>query len=450
MMEPRILDTILVQLRDALEHSDLTSAVKLIESLRPSDQAEVFSELDDTAQITLLPELKPTNSADILEKLDDEEVAELATTLSTDTLIRIVDEMEPDKAADLLGDMPPAQARQVLAGLEDPEEIHPLLVHPDDSAGGLMTSQFMALRRRMNADEAIQAIRQFKPDSATFYDLFVVDATGHLCGVVSMRDLLIADPTTLVTDLMDPEVISVTAEVDEEECARVMQHYDLVALPVVDQDKLLLGVVTIDDVVDVLVDGATEDIQRLGGAEPLGRSYLDTGVRLIMRKRIGWLMLLFVTESLTGTVLRHFENELQSVVALSFFVPLLIGTGGNAGSQTTSTIIRALAVGDIDLKDALRSFWHELRVGLLLGVAMAVIAYGRALTWGSSASLAATVALTIFSIVIWANGLGALLPLLATRLKIDPTVVSGPVMSTLVDATGLFIYFTIARLILHI
>jgi magnesium transporter len=168
----------------------------------------------------------------------------------------------------------------------------------------------------------------------------------------------------------------------------------------------------------------------------------------VMRKRISWLLLLFLTESLTGTVLRHFEGELEAVVALAFFVPLLIGTGGNAGSQTTSTIIRALAVGDLHLGDALKALWHELRVGLLLGVGMAAIAYVRALTWGSSAALAATVSLTILSIVIWANTLGSLLPLLATRLHIDPTVVSGPVMSTLVDATGLFIYFSIARLVM--
>lgn len=215
-----------------------------------------------------------------------------------------------------------------------------------------------------------------------------------------------------------------------------------------DGDGKLLGVVTVDDVVDVLVEEATEDIQRLGGAQPLERPYLDTGILTIVRKRIGWLLLLFVTETLTGSVLRHFEGELQAVVALSFFVPLLIGTGGNAGSQTTSTIIRALAVGEIELGDALSALWHELRTGLLLGVAMAAIAYGRALTWGSSQALAITVSLAILTIVVWANGLGSILPLLAARLRIDPAVVSGPVMSTLVDATGLFIYFTIARVIL--
>jgi magnesium transporter len=311
-----------------------------------------------------------------------------------------------------------------------------------------MTSEFLALRRRMSAAEALQAIHNWQPDKETSYYLFVVDRYGHLIGVVNMRQLIVADPSKTLIEIMDSEVISVKAGVDQEECARLMARYDLGALPVVNDDNTLLGVITIDDVIDVLEDEATEDIQRLGGAEPLERSYLNTGVLTITRKRISWLLLLFVTESLTGTVLRHFEGELQSAVALAFFVPLLIGTGGNAGSQTTSTVIRALAVGDIQLRDAWWALWQELRAGALLGLCMGIVAYVRALTWGTGQPLALTVSIAIFTIVLWANTLGSLLPLLAAKLNIDPTVVSGPAMSTLVDATGLFIYFTIAGMIL--
>ncbi len=447
-METPVLDEILVQLRASLLRDDLDQAVSILEALRPPDQADLFAQLDEKAQVALLPELKPAASADILEELDDKEAAELAASLPPETIIQIVDEMEPDEAADLLGAITPEQAELVLAGLEDPDEIRPLLLHANDSAGGLMTSEFLALRRRMTAVEALQAIHDWRPDVEVLYDLFVVDRYGHLCGAVNLKQLIMAEPSTLLADIMDPEVISVPAGIDQEEVARVMSRYDLLALPVVNGDKTLLGVITIDDVVDVLEEEATEDIQRLGGAQPLERSYLDTGIFFVTRKRIGWLLLLFVTESLTGTVLRHFEDELQAVVALSFFIPLLIGTGGNAGSQTTSTIIRALAIGDIDLKDALATLWHELRAGLLLGLGMCLFAFVRALTWGSGQDLALTVSVSILTIVIWANVLGAVLPLLAARLKIDPTVVSGPVMSTLVDATGLFIYFTIARLLL--
>jgi magnesium transporter len=447
-MEVIVLDQILEQLRAALEHDDIPRAVSIVQELRPPDQAELVSELEDSDQITLLTRLHPADSADILEKMQDEEAAGLVATLPTDTVIRIVDEMEPDEAADLLGDISPEQATAVLAGLEDPEEVRPLLLHADDTVGGLMTSDFLALRPRMTAAEAMAAIRGWKPETETIYYLFVVNRFGKLVGVVNLRQLIVAEPATLVEQIMDPEVIHVHAGVDQEECARLMARYDLLALPVVDENDVLLGVVTIDDVVDVLEDEATEDIQRFGGAEPLEGAYLETPVLAVSRKRIGWLLLLFLTETLTGTVLRLFENELESVVALSFFVPLLIGTGGNAGSQTTSTIIRALAVGDIGLKDAARALWHESRTGLLLGLGMSVVAYLRALTWGSAQSLAMTVALAILAIVLWANVLGSVLPLLAARLRIDPTVVSGPVMSTLVDATGLFIYFTLARMII--
>ncbi|HEY2982447.1 MAG TPA: magnesium transporter [Anaerolineales bacterium] len=444
------LKEVLNKLQTSLENEKLDEAIRLIESLRSADQADLFAELDDEDQTELLPRLKPADSADILEYLDDQEAADLASTLPNETVARIMDEMEPDEAADLLGNLSPQQSRAVLAKLEDPEEVRPLLFHADDSAGGLMTSEFLALRPRMKASEAIEALRAWKPDAETIYYLFVVDQDKKLSGVVSLRDLITAMPDTLIVDIMKPNVISVKAGTDQEECARILSHYDLLALPVVNDDNVLLGVITVDDVVDVLQDEATEDIQRMGGAEPLEQPYLETGVLQISRKRIGWLLLLFITEMLTGTVLRHFQGELQSVVALSFFVPLLIGTGGNAGSQTTSTIIRALAVGDVALKDALRALWHEFRTGLLLGVGLAALAFFRALTWGSSMSLAQTVSIAIFVIVVWANVLGAVLPMLATKLGVDPPIVSGPVMSTLVDATGLFIYFTIARLLLHI
>jgi len=447
-METFILDDILARLHAALERDDVASATAILEALRPPDQADLFSELDDEEQTALLPELNPADSADILEKMDDMEAAELVATLSHEAVIRIVDEMEPDEAADLLGDIEPDQARAVLAGLEDPEEVRPLLLHPDDSAGGLMTSEFLALRRKMTAREAIQAIRQWKPDAEEVYYLFVVDRDGLLDGVISLRQLVIAEPDARLEEIMDPEVISVRVGADQEECARLMSRYDLLALPVVDAEKRLLGVVTVDDVVDVLVDEASEDIQRLGGAEPLARPYLDTGVLIIARKRIGWLLLLFLTATLTGSVMRLFENQLQAMVILAVFVPLLIGTGGNAGSQTTATIIRASAVGDVDFGDALRVWAHEVRIGLVLGLAMAAMAYLRAITWEPDPALAVTVSASIFGIVLWATGVGSLLPLLAARLGIDPTVVSGPAMSTLVDATGLLIYFTIARLIL--
>lgn len=447
-METPTLDQSLADLRAALDLDDLDQASTIVEALRPADQAELFTELSEDEQAVLLPELNPVDSADIFEEMNDEAVATLVAGLTTETIISIIDEMEPDEAADLLGDIEEDQAEAVLAGLDDPDEIRPLLLHPDDSAGGLMTSAYLALRRRMTAAEAIQAIRDWHPTEETIYYLFVVDRERHLCGVINLRQLIVADPATLLSEIMNPEVISVLAGTDQEACAQLMKRYDLLALPVVDSENKVLGIITVDDVMDVLAEEALEDIQRLGATEPLDRPYLDTPVFILARKRIGWLLMLFLTATLTGSVMRLFEGELQAVVALAIFIPLLIGTGGNAGAQTTATIIRALATSDVKLKDAFWVWWQEARVGLLLGIGMSIAAFIRAITWQSGLPLAFTIATSILAIVLWATGTGALLPLLATRLRIDPTVVSGPAMSTLVDATGLFIYFTIARFML--
>ncbi|MFQ6057710.1 MAG: magnesium transporter [Anaerolineae bacterium] len=450
-MEQDIIEGALAQVRRALQRGDIEGAVAVLSALRLPDRADAFADLELEQQQEILPQFSLPDSADLLEEMEDEEAAELAARLDVGTLVPILDEMEPDEAADLLGDLRPEQVTAALAQMTDPDEVRPLLLHPDETAGGLMTSEFLALRRRMTAAEALTAVRRWAPAAEeTGHYLFVVDREGRLCGVVSLLHLIKAPPTALVSDLMDPDVIHVMAGTDQEECARLMARYDIMALPVVDEGRRLLGIITVDDLVEVLEDEATEDIQRLGGAEPLGRPYLDSGVIAVAWKRMGWLLLLFITETFTGSVLRHFQAELNAAVALAFFVPLLIGTGGNAGSQTINTIIRALAVGEIDLRDALRVFWHEIRAGVLLGLIMAAIAFARALTWGATTALALAVATSIFTIVIWANSVGSLLPLLAARLGIDPTVVSGPFMSTLVDATGLFIYFTIAKLILGI
>lgn len=450
MLQHTQLEDILAQVRASLERDDVAHAVAVIEQLYPADQADLLSELEDSDQQALLPEFDSVTAADILEEMDDDEAAELVSSLPTATLIRIVDEMAPDEAADLLGSMEEETAQAVLDGLEDPDEIRPLLLHPTDTAGGIMTSEFLALRRRMTAADALAAIRTWQPDEDDIFYLFVVDRYGKLCGMVNLHQLIVAESQTPLADVMEPEVISVPVGTDQEECARLMSRYDLLALPVVNTDGVLLGIITIDDVVDVLEEETTEDIQRLGATEPLERPYLDSAISSVARKRLGWLLLLFLTETLTGSVLRHFEGELQAAVALSFFIPLLIGTGGNAGSQTTSTVIRSLSLGELENKSMLRPLWHELRVGLVLGIILAVVAYGRALLWGTGNDVALTVAVSIFAIVVWANSLGSLLPTMAERLKIDPTVVSGPAMSTLVDATGLFIYFTIAGILLSL
>ena len=443
------VDQLYDRIHRLLDQGEVRKAQVILQALMPADQAEIFSDLPDGEQRQVLQDLAAEDIADILEKLENEEVTAIAEWLPPEKLADVLDEMEPDEAADLLGDLSPAQAADLLERMEEDQDVRPLLLHPDETAGGLMTSEFLALREHMTAASALEAIRTWETEYEYLY-YYVVDDKGELKGVVSLVRLLKAGRFQLVGALMRADVIVAPIEADQETCAHLMSHYDLTSLPVVDANRRLMGVITIDDVIDVLEDEATEDIQRLGGAAPLEGPYLITHPLRIFQKRIGWLLLLFVTEMFTGTVLRHFEGELAKVVALSFFIPLLVGTGGNAGSQTTSTIIRAVAVGDVEIKDVLRAFRHEVIVGFLLGMGMGMVAFIRAITWGCSTMLATTVAASIWAIVLWANCIGSLLPLLAVKMKIDPAIVSGPLMSTLVDATGLFLYLTIARWLLRL
>lgn len=449
-MSPQNIEDIVLRVRAALEQDELGRAIGVLESLRPPDQADLVEKLGDEQQVVLLSGLTPAATSDIVEEMVDDAAASLIINMPAEQAVRVLDEMEPDEAADVLGDVSPARAQALLQEMEAPEEVRPLLQHPDDTAGGLITSSFIALRPRMTVHMAVEAIRAWQPDAEMAYHLFVVDENHALCGEVDVTFLLTEDPSVYIRDIMDTDVMSVNIDADQEEVARLMSRYDLVALPVVDDERRLVGVVTYDDVIDVLVEEAAEDIERLGAAQPLDQAYLRSSIFTVARKRIGWLLLLFVTGSLTATVMQMFERELQAVVALTFFVPLLIGTGGNAGAQTTSTIIRSLALGEVGIADAWRAIRHEFGISLLLALGVAVAGYVRARTWGYDPSLSMTVAFAVGAIVIWANAFGALLPLLATRFKVDPTLVSGPLMTTLVDTVGLFIYFSIAKLILGI
>lgn len=441
------VDTLYQRIRRLLDVGEARKAQIILQALFPVDQADIFRELSDEKQLRLLEGLPVEAIADILEKVEDEEVAQIAEQLSQDQLADILDEMEPDEAADLLGDLEPDRVVNLLALMADKEEIRPLLLHPDETAGGLMTSEYLALGRNMWAEKALQAIRAWAPERDLHY-YFVVDTVGRVEGIISLLQLIKAKPRTELQQIMSREFVSAPAGADQEACARLMSRYDLTALPVVDEQQRLIGVITIDDVVDVLEDEATEDIQRFGGAAPLEKSYLRTSIWEIARSRGGWLLLFFFTGLITTRVLEHFEATLQEVVALSFFIPLLIGTGGNAGSQTTATVTRALAVGDIDRKDTLKVLWHEVRVGLLMGLLVALAGFMRAWLMGGDIGLGQTIGLAVGAIVFWSTTIGSLLPIFASLMGVDPALVSGPLMHTLVDATGLFIYLTVAQWIL--
>jgi magnesium transporter len=423
---------------------------ELLVQLHPADIADLLDNLDEQERLVVFKLLDTTTAAEVLDEALDDTTFGLIEAVPDERIADLLEILPMDDAAELLSELPPERSKELIALMEPKEatEVQTLLGYEDETAGRLMTEKVVRARRRWTVQETIEHLRHLDPEAETFVYLYTVDDDNHLTGVVPLRRLLTAPPDATLGELVEPDVIVVGVDTDQEEVARLVARYDLAAIPVLDREGHLAGIITHDDVVDIVAEETTEDIQRLGGAQPLEHNYLATRVTTVVRKRIGWLLLLFITETLTGSVIRLYAGEIEKVVALSFFIPLLIGTGGNAGSQTTSTITRALATEEITLSDALRVWWHEGRVGLFLGLGMGVVAFIRALTWGAGDALALTVALAIMAIVLWANNMGSLLPLLAVRLGIDPAIVSGPMMSTLVDATGLLIYFSIARIVL--
>ncbi len=446
---------------DILEivRDDPASLREGLEDFHAADIADLLEEIPREDRLRVLENLSANQIGGILTYLSGETLKVALTRLSPKVLAGALDTLETDDAARLLSFLTQEKRIPVLAGMsaKDAAAARGLLTYEPGTAGRLMTAMFVRVKPEWTVNDTLDHLKKIDPEVATVADLYAVDKDDRLVGVVSLRKLLPAASMRTIASMMTEEVVSVGPDTPQDEVARLVAKYGFNALPVVAPDGKALGVVTVDDVVDVLVARETESALRMGGvttaAEPWERGVLDyfgTSVLHVVRHRIGWLLLLFVTETLTGTVLRHFEDELAKVVALSFFIPLIIGTGGNAGSQTVSTIIRALALGQVRMRDALRVFLRESATGLCLGALLCIVAVLRSLFWGTGPSLALVVGLTILAVCAWANIIGSLVPLVAQRFRIDPTVVSAPMIATVVDATGLAIYMLIAKVVLKL
>jgi magnesium transporter len=395
--------------------------------------------------------LPKDRALEVFEALDPLHQQELLTGLRDTSVRQLVEDMDPDDRARLIDEMPAKVAQQVLAGLSSRERAltATLLGYPENSAGRVMSPEVVNLKANQSVAEALDRLRRIGASAETIYALPVTDDARRLVGVIGLRDLVLADPQTKVGELMEDEVYSGRVDQDQEEVARLMQEADLLALPIVDTERRLVGIVTVDDAMEILEQEQTEDVARAGGAEPLEHPYLSVSVLGIARSRVVWLLALIVAATLTVNVLNFFEATLAQVVALTLFIPLVIGTGGNAGSQSATTVTRALAVGELRTGDVLLVVLREARVGVLLGGMLAVLSF-LPTTLFIDTRMAAVVSLTLLSVVIVATLVGSLLPLLARRLGFDPAVMSAPFITTLVDATGLVVYFVIAKIILGI
>ena len=426
-----------------------------VADLPPEDLAELLNQLrlnEAAAIVSMLPLPKcielcdqPTmrRRAGILEQLEPSRVAAILEGLSADERTDVIQKMGQHQRHRIL----PKFNADVRAELED------LLQYPDHTAGGIMTTEFVRLEPKMTVADALRHIRAVAREKESIYACYVMDPeTDRLLGAVSLRDLVMAELERPIVEVMRRKPITVNVQDDQEKVAGKIGKYNLLAVPVVEQDGSVVGFVTVDDVIDVLIEEQTEDLLRMVAVEPgaMDKPYFDNPVMRVVRKRIGWLLLLFVAGTLTSAVLHKFESELAAVVALAFFIPLLIGTGGNAGAQTVMTVIRSLALGEVGVRHAWRVVAREAMTGMLLGLLVAPIALVQALVWGASLRLAITVSVTMFAICVWSTTVGALIPILAQRFGVDPAVLSAPLITTLVDATGLIIYFTIAKLILGV
>jgi magnesium transporter len=426
-----------------------------VADLRPEDLAELLNQLrlaEAAAIVSMLPlarciELfdQPTmrRRAAILEHLEPSRAAAILEELSADERTDVVQKMGLHERHRLL----PQFSAEVRTELED------LLQYPDHTAGGIMTTEFVRLDPAMTVSEALKHIRSVAQEKESIYACYVMEPeTDRLLGAVSLRDLVMSDLEQPVPLVMRRKPVTVSVLDDQEVVAQKIGKYNLLAVPVVEQDGSVVGFVTVDDVIDVLIEEQTEDILRMAAVEPgaMDKPYFDNPIFRVVRKRIGWLLLLFVAGTLTSAVLHRFESELAAVVALAFFIPLLIGTGGNAGAQTVMTVIRSLALGEVGVRHAWRVVIREATTGILVGLLVAPVAFGQALLWNAPFELALTVSVTMFSICVWSTTVGSLVPILAQRFGVDPAVLSAPLITTLVDAAGLVIYFSIAKLILGV
>jgi len=418
------------------------------EEMHAADLADVAEALPIEQVRILLRVLPAARAADVLEYLDEELRSELLEEMSAAQAAKLVSEMTPDDRADVLEEMEEDRAEAILAEIpvEARRETEKLLTYAPDSAGGIMTTEFVQVPETITVEEALASVRRIARAGRreAMHNIYVTDAQGILRGVLSLREMLAAAEGTRVADVAWEEVVSVPATTDRAEVARAVSEYDLVAVPVVDDGGRVIGVVTVDDVIDAIVEEQTEDVQKLGAVQPLEEPYFQAGFWSIARKRGGWLTLLFIEEMFTGTALRHYEATLASAIALTFFIPLIISSGGNSGSQSATLITRALAVGDVDMRDAMRVFLRELGQGLVLGAFLGAIGFGRALMWGNGTEVATVVALTLLFVVITGTIVGAMLPMAFTKLGFDPAIASSPFVASLVDVAGIIIYFNIA------
>lgn len=448
----RLARLILPELEELLIESP-AEVRDLLDEIHPEDIADILSELSDDRAAQLLIELPPEYAAQVFERLNDDRQEAFAERMGVESTTLIAAEMEADERADFFATLPPGLQVPLLANLErvDPEaaeEVEELARWPETSAGGLMTTEYVAVSPHVTISDAIEEIRRQAVDAATIDPVYVVDASEILVGLLTLRDLLLAKPGESVRRAMRENVISVPPEMDQEEVARKLAKYDFSTMAVVTTDGKMLGVITSDDILDVVTEEQAEDVQKMGAMAPIQQGYFDASFLTYIKKRAPWLAVLFVGGFFTTTAMKHFDGILRALTHIAFYVPLLISAGGNSGSQSSTLVIRGLAVGEVRSSDFLRVLLRELLQGLVLGIMLAGFGVLRVVIAGDGATVALLVALTLIGIVVMGCVVGGMLPLFLHRIGLDPATSSAPFIATLVDVLGILIYLNLATRLL--
>ena len=441
------------KIKELLENKLYLEARREIAEMNPVDIAALIEEFPEEERTKIFRLLPKSLAADVFSYLPIELEQDIIVALSDKEAGHILDNLNADDAADLIDEMPANVVKKLLANA-DPEtrrDINHLLQYPDDSAGSIMTVEFMDLKEAYTVEQSLRKIRMEGIDKETINTCYILNPHRRLLGAISLRRLLLSDPVEKMSNIMEDHVISVSTRTYQEEVAQLFQKYDFTSIPVVDSENRLVGIITVDDIVDILQQEATEDIEKMAAITPTDKPYMKTGVLETWKKRIPWLLILMISATFTGKIISHYEAALASYVVLTAFIPMLMDTGGNAGSQASVSIIRGLSLNEIDYGDTLKILMKEWLVGVLIGATLAAANFVKLLIIDRvTITIAAVVCMTLIVTVIFAKLVGCSLPILAKRLGFDPAVMASPFITTIVDALSLMMYFKIAGVILHI
>lgn len=426
---------------------------KELNEMIPADIAEIIDELDKKNAIIIFRLLQKDQAADIFSLLSSQQRKDIVSSMHETLLDEILEELFFDDKIDFLEEMPANAVKRILISSTEEERrlINQFLNYPENSAGSIMTIEYVDLKKEMTVKQALEHIKKTGVDKETIYTCYVMNEKRKLEGIVSLRKLVLLDQDLLIKDVMNEDVIVTNTLDDQEEIINIFKKYDLITLPVVDKENRLVGIITVDDIIDVIDQETTEDFHKMAAMEPTDEEYLTSGVFSLARQRILWLLILMISATITGSVIKRAESILEAVVVLMVYVPMLMNAGGNAGNQSSTLVIRGLALGEIKLNDYLSVLWKEFRVSILVGTVLAAVNFVRMMVMdGVEATVALTVSLTLVATIMIAEAIGGLLPIAAKKLNLDPAIMAGPLISTIVDAVSLIVYFNVASLILGI